>query len=442
MSEAKGVSSNGVQILGWGIKEGGSWKSWKKRMFRLNTQKLEYFKDENMTHKMGDIDVPKVTHVLPVEIYKKRRNIIRLITPSRTYHVSVADEKTRDEWVAAIKNTVGADKAVAAASPKKELITMDDFEIISLLGKGAFGKVMLVKMKKDGNIYAMKTVEKVQVIDSNEVEHILSEKLVLSKINNPFLVNMHYTFQTPTHLVFVLDYCAGGELFSYLQKQTSGIPEDDVRFYAAQILLALEHMHSTGIIYRDIKPENILFEKDGYLRMTDFGLAKSSTKTTNTFCGTPEYLAPEVVEGLDYDENVDWWGLGILIYEMLFTKSPFLADSMEELYENILEKEPIFPTTKPISAECMDFIKQLLTKDPVQRLTDPDQMKTHSWFKSFSFDDLYQKKLTPPFVPQIKSVTDTSNFDVDITSEHVDLTSGVEAVNDNKFFSDFTYVPK
>ncbi|EKE41765.1 hypothetical protein ENUP19_0051G0012 [Entamoeba nuttalli] len=429
---------------GWGIKEGGSWKTWKRRMFKLSEGKIEYFKDEGMTKKMGDIELSNVTHVLAVDQYKKRKNLIRIITPSRTYHISVNEESDRDSWVEAIRGKIGEKKEKKIEEEKEESkISMEDFDIITLLGKGAFGKVMLVKYKKEGKIYAMKTVEKAQIIDSNEVEHILSEKVVLSQINNPFLVNMHYSFQTPTHLVFILDYCAGGELFSYLQKHSAGLPEVDVKFYAAQIVLALEHMHSTGIIYRDIKPENILFEKDGYLRMTDFGLAKSTKKgTTNTFCGTPEYLAPEVVEGLDYNEYIDWWGLGILIYEMLFTQSPFLAETMEELYENILQREPKYPSTKPITEECMNFINSLLIKEPSKRLTDPDQIKTHPWFNGFNFDDLYKKKLTPPYVPKIQSQTDTSNFDEEITQEEVDLKTGVEVVADNRFFTDFTYVQK
>lgn len=421
-------------------------------MFNLTETKLEYFKDAQMTKKMGEIDVLKITQVIEVDMYKKHKNLIRIITPARTFHISVQTEKERDEWIKVIKEIVEKNNKPKTSFPSSQVfggkeetqrVGMDDFEILTLLGKGAFGKVMLVRYKKDRQVFAMKTVEKAQIIDSNEVDHILSEKKVLSQINNPFLVNMHYTFQTPTHLVFILDYCAGGELFNYLQKHENGLPENDVRFYAAQIILALEHMHSTGIIYRDIKPENILFEKDGYLRMTDFGLAKRTDKnTTSTFCGTPEYLAPEVVEGLDYDENVDWWGLGILIYEMLFNHSPFLAESMEELYENILQGEPDYPEDKHLSDQCIDFINKLLIKDPKNRLNNTDQMKTHEWFDGFSFDDLYYKKLTPPYVPQVKSVTDTSNFDEEITGEEVDLLAGVEAVDDNKIFGDFTYVQK
>ncbi|KAL7715750.1 non-specific serine/threonine protein kinase [Entamoeba marina] len=301
---------------------------------------------------------------------------------------------------------------------------MDDFEVISLLGRGAFGKVMLVRFKKDKVIYAMKTVEKAQVIDSNEVEHILSEKNVLAKINNPFLVNMHFSFQTPTHLVFILDFCPGGELFAYLQKHKNGLSEADVKFYCAQIILALEHLHSVGVVYRDIKPENILFEKDGYLKMTDFGLAKTvKDGTTSTFCGTPEYLAPEVVQGMDYDENVDWWGLGILIYEMLFTRSPFLAETLEDLYENILQADPQYPSKKDVSLDCQDFINKLLAKSPTTRL-------------------IVQEKLPTPYVPQLKSQTDVSNFDNEIISEHVDLKSNAQPVTDASFFTDFTYVHK
>jgi len=209
-----------------------------------------------------------------------------------------------------------------------ERVTIDDFILHKVVGTGNLGKVMLVSKKDTGEYFAMKILNKEHVVQQDEVEHILTEKRVLTQgIRHPFLVGVHYCFQTNDKLYFVLDYINGGELFFHLQREQT-FTEDRVRFYAAEIILALEFLHNIGIVYRDLKPENVLLDSDGNIALTDFGLAKdgiSDDTKAKTFCGTPEYLAPEVVLGERYGREVDWWCLGTVMYEMLCGCVPFFS---------------------------------------------------------------------------------------------------------------------
>lgn len=268
----------------------------------------------------------------------------------------------------------------------------------------------------------MKVLSKRLIVERNEVEHTKSEKSILMKLESPFLVGLHYSFQTPGKLYFVMDYINGGELFFHLQK-VKKFPEDHVRFYGAEIVAALEYLHSAGVIYRDLKPENLLLTNEGHLVMTDFGLSKEGLHDeqdrTATFCGTPEYLAPEILSGSEggYTKAVDWWSFGTLMWEMLTGLPPFYNEDVQQMYSMIMTAElPIPPTMSP---EAADLFRRLLERDPNLRLQNPAEVKAHAFFAPIDWDLLMQKKIPPPFIPDVASEDDTRNVDEQFLQESV-----------------------
>lgn len=299
-------------------------------------------------------------------------------------------------------------------------ITKDDFELLNVIGKGSFGKVMQVRKKNDGQIYAMKVLRKEAIIARKQVAHTKAEKSILQKIQHPFIVKLHFAFQTKDKLYMILDYVNGGELFFHLKKE-GRFSEQRVKFYAAQITCAIAHLHSLGIVYRDLKPENILLDSNGNVCITDFGLSKEITpdEGTHTFCGTPEYLAPEVLKGQGHGLAVDWWSLGTLIYEMLTGLPPFYSQNINLMYQKILNGELRFPSF--ISAEAQSLLEGLLTRDPEKRLgSGPEgtnEVKRHPFFKDIDWAKLEKKEIEAPFKPKVKDVMDVSQIDTVFTGE-------------------------
>ncbi|RXM98306.1 Serine/threonine-protein kinase Sgk3 [Acipenser ruthenus] len=248
-----------------------------------------------------------------------------------------------------------------------------NFDFLKVIGKGSFGKVLLAKHKLDNTYYAIKVLQKRVILNRREQKHIMAERNVLLKnIKHPFLVRLHYSFQTTDKLYFVLDFINGGELFFHLQRERT-FPEPRARFYIAEMASALGYLHSINIVYRDLKPENILLDSQGHIVLTDFGLCKegiSQDDTTNTFCGTPEYLAPEVLRKQPYDNTVDWWCLGSVLYEMLYGLPPFYSRDTAEMYENILHK-PL--TVRPgATSAAWSILEGLLEKERTKRLGSND----------------------------------------------------------------------
>uniref|UniRef100_H2TDP9 Serine/threonine-protein kinase Sgk1 n=1 Tax=Takifugu rubripes TaxID=31033 RepID=H2TDP9_TAKRU len=297
-----------------------------------------------------------------------------------------------------------------------------DFDFLKVIGKGSFGKVFLAKRKTDGKNYAVKVLQKKVILNRKEQKHIMAERNVLLKnVKHPFLVGLHYSFQTTDKLYFVLDFINGGELFFHLQKERT-FPEPRAKFYIAEMASALGYLHSLNIVYRDLKPENILLDHEGHIVLTDFGLCKegiSQSDTTSTFCGTPEYLAPEVLRKQPYDNTVDWWCLGSVLYEMLFGLPPFYSRDTHEMYDNILHKP--LGMRPGASNTAWSLLQGLLEKDGTHRLgsiNDFEEIKAHSFFYSINWDDLVQKKIPPPFTPK-NSFSDISNFDPEFTEEMV-----------------------
>lgn len=331
-------------------------------------------------------------------------------------------------------------------------ITLDDFDIIKVLGRGAFGKVMLVEKKDNKQVYAIKSLHKEQIIGQDQIEHTKTERYVLEKSKCLFLVSLEYAFQTPQKIFFVMKFMRGGEMFHHL-RAARRFDESRAKFYAAEILLALEYLHELGVVYRDLKPENILMDDDGHVCLTDFGMAKKLGKDekTKSFVGTPEYLAPEVIEGKGHRMPVDWWALGILTFEMLIGVPPFYNrdQDTQEMFRSITRKEIDFGTKIKVSAECKDFIGRLLIKNPDNRLgtNGAEEIKAHPWFKSINWKDLSEKKIVPPFKPKISSSYDVANFDEEFTSEEA-YNSVLPDTNMNlvnKYqgeFANFTYAPQ
>ncbi|TPX34792.1 hypothetical protein SeMB42_g07263 [Synchytrium endobioticum] len=294
-------------------------------------------------------------------------------------------------------------------------LTADDFELLKVVGKGSFGKVLQVRKKDTQRIYAMKVLVKKDIIERREIAHTLSERNVLIRASSPFLVGLKFSFQTPEKLYLVLDYMNGGELFYHLQKETA-FSEERAKFYTAELTSALQHLHKYNIVYRDLKPENILLDSNGHIALTDFGLCKenlSFNDTTNTFCGTAEYLAPEVLTGQGYGKAVDWWSLGILFYEMTTGLPPFYSENTNLMYKKILQCHLLFPPG--FSDRAQLFVRGLLVRDPRRRLgggpADAAEVMRHVFFADIQWEKMLRKQIRPPFKPKVASEVDTSNFD-------------------------------
>ncbi|KAI8376458.1 kinase-like domain-containing protein [Radiomyces spectabilis] len=315
---------------------------------------------------------------------------------------------------------------------RAQKLTPDSFEIVRLIGRGSFGKVYQVIKKDSNRIYAMKVLSKRALIAQNEVTHTLSERNVLIQtFSSPFIVSLKYSFQTADDLFLVMDYLPGGELFEYLQRERR-LTEEHTRFYAAEIVCALEEIHAHHVVYRDLKPENILMDGQGHLALTDFGLCKElhNTDHTRTFCGTSEYLAPEMVLQQPYGQAVDWWSLGILLYEMLTGLPPFHSSNLETLYRRICKASVKFPSF--LSSEAVDIIRRLLDRDPRQRLGahDVKQVKQHPFFKGIRWDLISKKKVQPPHRPSARQKNrDTKGVFSDDDSDASDISLPSKAIN-------------
>ncbi|TWU71102.1 hypothetical protein ED733_000778 [Metarhizium rileyi] len=298
-------------------------------------------------------------------------------------------------------------------------LKIEDFELLKVVGKGSFGKVMQVRKKDTSRIYALKTIRKAHIISRSEVAHTLAERSVLAQINNPFIVPLKFSFQSPEKLYFVLAFVNGGELFYHLQKEHR-FDVNRARFYTAELLCALECLHGFSVIYRDLKPENILLDYQGHIALCDFGLCKLDMKDedrTNTFCGTPEYLAPELLMGKGYNKTVDWWTLGVLLYEMLTGLPPFYDENTNEMYRKILSEPLHFSDVVPPAAK--DLLTKLLNRDPEERLgaNGSAEIKAHPFFHAIDWRKLLQRKYEPTFKPSVADALDTINFDPDFTRE-------------------------
>eukprot|EP01006_Ploeotia_vitrea_P010447 TRINITY_DN27138_c0_g1_i1.p1 TRINITY_DN27138_c0_g1~~TRINITY_DN27138_c0_g1_i1.p1 ORF type:complete len:454 (-),score=29.17 TRINITY_DN27138_c0_g1_i1:1073-2434(-) len=404
-----------IDHQGYLSKEGaGLIKRWSKRWFVLRGHELFYYKDQKDSDSLGSIDL-RHTSVTPTTAKDNSFSVSGSNLP-RTYHLAADTPEDRQTWHTKLLDAIAASAGrqstgsagLSADGAEEHLFTatqgqrmgLKDFDILKVIGRGSFGKVMKVKRKDNGDIFAMKVLRKDVVIKENMVQNMQAEKTILQNLQHPFIVKLHFAFQTRERLYLVLDLLPGGELFFHL-KNEGRFSEERTRFYAAEIASALSHLHAQEVVYRDLKPENCVLDKDGHVCLTDFGLAKTSipgTQKTYTFCGTPEFLAPEIIKGTGHGKQVDWWAFGVLVYEMLTGKPPFYSDNVNDMYDFILNGAIDFP--QHVSKDGRDLLLKLLDKDQTKRLCSKG-VKSHPFFNGVDWDKLLKRAYKPAFVPDL-----------------------------------------
>jgi len=299
--------------------------------------------------------------------------------------------------------------------PLSTMINLDSFTMLCVVGKGGFGKVHQVVKKDTSQIFAMKILKKRHLINTGSVENTMAEKDILRKVHHPFIVRLVYAFQTANKLHLVMDFVNGGHLLFHLHREAM-FSESQARFYIAEVISAIAHLHTLNIIHRDLKPENVLLDSEGHVRLTDFGFAKDNVMdldSCSSFCGTLEYMAPEVVKKNRYGKPADWWSVGVLLYDMLTGNPPFRHRHDNVLYKKILTDKLKMP--KYISSECQSLIRGLLQRD-IKKRFKVDAIKRHAFFRSINWQKLAGKEIPPPFLPMTpKGTMDTSNFDAELT---------------------------
>ncbi|KAG2225312.1 hypothetical protein INT45_005556 [Circinella minor] len=325
----------------------------------------------------------------------------------------------------------------------------DDFDVLKVLGRGAYGKVSLCRHVGSNRLYAMKVLKKASLfVHAKNAEHTKAEREILEEVRHPFIVQLMYAFQTNDRLYLILEYAMGGELFTQMAAEQM-FSENVARFYIAELVLALEHLHSLGIVYRDLKPENCLLDGEGHVLLTDFGLSKQALgpdDKANTICGTAEYMAPEILMEMHYDKSVDWWTLGILMFEMLTGDTPFRANNKKKTLDAIQNKKLMVPYY--VTNDGKDLLNRLLRKNPNGRLGSGNdgtkRVKSHRWFRKINWNDLKERKVTPPIIPVVTNPELAENFSEKFTSEMikespVDNHGSIEA-HMKDYFQNFSYV--
>ncbi|EAY01569.1 AGC family protein kinase [Trichomonas vaginalis G3] len=395
---------------------------------------VELKRSNFFVHKGKSSEIEFMTQLTPetevLEEDGEKAPKITIKTGNDVIFLQVESQELQLQWVQALRTCTFRSKD----------ISMDDFNIISVIGRGFYGKVMLVENKYTKEICAMKTIHKARLIKEKKVHTVIAERNILVKVNHPFIVNIKYAFQNETKLYIGMEYVPGGELFHMMQI-VENLPMKAIRIYVAEVGLALEYIHSLGIVYRDLKPENILITAEGHIKLTDFGLAKvlpedEGEDTTKTFCGTNEYLPPEMIKREYYGAMIDWWALGILTYELIYGDTPFVHKSKHKMYEKICNEEPHFPDNE--DPNVVDFITKLLKKDPKKRAKLKD-LKNHPFFNGLKFEDVLALKVKPPFRPRIGSDRSVKNFDSEFTKEAcIDSTAAI--VETNGAFTGFSYI--
>ncbi|TYG49906.1 hypothetical protein ES288_D10G131900v1 [Gossypium darwinii] len=322
-------------------------------------------------------------------------------------------------------------------------IGIEDFEVLKVVGQGAFGKVYQVRKKGTPEIYAMKVMRKDKIMEKNHAEYMKAERDILTKVDHPFIVQLRYSFQTKYRLYLILDFINGGHLFFQLHHHGL-FREDLARVYAAEIVSAVSHLHANGVMHRDLKPENILLDGDGHVILTDFGLAKQFDENTrsNSLCGTVEYMAPEIITGKGHDKAADWWSVGILLFEMLTGKPPFTGGNRDKIQQKIVKERMKLP--KFLSSEAHSLLKGLLHKDACKRLGNgpggSEEIKRCKWFKSINWRKLEAREIQPSFRPEIAGKHCIANFDKRWTDMPLTFSPASSPKTNANPFTDFNYI--
>lgn len=308
-------------------------------------------------------------------------------------------------------------------------VHMSDYIFLETIGVGSYGRVKLCRNKKTNKVFAVKMLKKSEIIRMKQVDHVFSEYTILASIYHPFIVELKgVNFTDPSYLYFILEYIPGGEMFTLLRDKNA-FPVKQAKFYAAHIVTIFDYLHSKNIIYRDLKPENILIQPSGYLKLTDFGFAKFVTGQTYTLCGTPEYLAPEIIANKGHGKPVDWWTLGVLLYEMMVGIDPFNDPDPMMVYQKIIKGKIKFP--KNIDKDGKSLIKHLLVGDVSKRYgclkRGVKDIIQHKFFQDFNWNGLLFRTMRPPYVPKVKNNEDTANY-----NEYPDSNSEVAVLKQDK----------
>ena len=461
---------------------GHIFKNWRERWFVLEDHLLKYYKAEdlksdgsvlsNLGELKGVIALQGCTVEAADATVAHGKQFCFKITPMshKIFLIEANDAATRDAWISAIRTNSqlgggnhGGSGAAGSSGQAEEpdgasvknmvgddsTVTLGDFELLKVIGRGTYGKVMQVRRRNTDEVYAMKVLKKENIFarnDPKDLQHTIAERNVLALINtaeHPFILGLKFAFHTPAKLYYVLNFCNGGDLY-YLLLRCKKFKESQARFYAGEVFLALEHLHSLGVIYRDLKPENVLLDSDGHVKLTDFGLSKES-QTADTFCGTPVYLAPEIWLRKTYAFEVDWWSLGCVLFEMVSGLPPFWGDTIKDVYKKVINSTPKFP---PMTPECQSCIERLLHREPQQRLgvhNNGADIRSHEFFKDLSWEALMTKQVRPPFKSKSAGQDDTANFHKAFTTQRpIDsMTSPDNALTREQeaHFEGFDYVP-
>uniref|UniRef100_A0A7M4FHU3 Ribosomal protein S6 kinase n=1 Tax=Crocodylus porosus TaxID=8502 RepID=A0A7M4FHU3_CROPO len=353
-------------------------------------------------------------------------------------------------WIHCLLKEEGIVKEIDISHHVKEGFEKADpsqFELLKVLGQGSYGKVFLVRKIKGsdaGQLYAMKVLKKATLKVRDRVRSKM-ERDILAEVNHPFIVKLHYAFQTEGKLYLILDFLRGGDLFTRLSKEVM-FTEEDVKFYLAELALALDHLHSLGIIYRDLKPENILLDEEGHIKITDFGLSKEAIdhdKRAYSFCGTIEYMAPEVVNRRGHTQSADWWSFGVLMFEMLTGSLPFQGKDRKETMALILKAKLGMPQF--LSIEAQSLLRALFKRNPSNRLgaglDGVEEIKRHPFFVTIDWNKLYRREIKPPFKPAVGRPEDTFHFDPEFTSRTPTDSPGVPpSANAHHLFRGFSFI--
>ena len=424
----------------------------KKMIVEIIAKNYQIIKEEEL--KLYEINVKTLgTFVTTKKEKEKQQKLTRM---PKTGQISVKDYLFGNKSKTDV-NVIQPKKGKKIPSSFKNVpVKYEDFDIISVVGRGSVGKIVLVRYSKDGKYYIMKSMRKDQIISEGTVDNILVERNILMEGQCQFILTLSFFFQTPERLYYVCPFIKGGDLFHKL-KNDIFLKEDLVRFYAAQVAIALQHLHDLGIAYRDLKPENILIDEDGYIKLCDFGSSVSirGTEKETSFGGSPEYASPEMITYSGHTFMCDWWSFGILIYELLYGNTPFFnmdKTRMFDLINNGSISYPKFiqiegedkPRNYKVSDEAKNLISKLLEKDPGTRMgrNGIKEVKKHPFFSGISFDDLKKKKIKAPFKPNIpKDEKDiTSNFDEEYLNLEISESPTEEWARDKEYenwFEDF-----
>ncbi|CAH3111575.1 unnamed protein product [Porites lobata] len=374
---------------------------------------------------------------------------MRVKKPSIEYNgTNIKHDKRKENHLEPLPITPNDLETSPGMRRRQKKFGLSDFNFIKVLGKGSFGKVLLAERKGADDIFAVKILKKETVLQDDDVECTMIERRVLTvSAGHPYLTALYCSFQTEDRLFLVMEYVNGGDLMFQIQKARK-FDEKRSRFYAAEVVLALRYLHQHGVIYRDLKLDNVLLDKDGHIKLADFGMCKEGMTPggyTNTFCGTPDYIAPEILQEKPYGFSVDWWALGVLMYEMMAGQPPFEADNEDDLFESIKHDDVLYPVW--LTKEAVSILKGFMTKNCQKRLgctaSGEQSILDHPFFREIDWERLEARQVTPPFKPRIRSKTDVGNFDTDFTREQPKLTpteKNIIANINQEEFKDFSFV--